>query len=132
MEQTRVLGKRILLVEDERWVRGCIKRLLELDAHSVTEAANGEEAVRLFDEAQFDVVITDFSMPGMDGEQLMDYIRARAPLQPIVLITACAERFIRQEHSADAILGKPFGIGELRLTLSELLCSKKPLNKKPE
>ena len=125
MEQTRVMGKRILLVEDERWVRACIKRLLELDAHLITEAANGEEAMRLFDESQFDVVITDFSMPGIDGEQLMVHIRARSPLQPIVLITACAERFMRQDHSADALLGKPFGVAELRLVLAELLCSKK-------
>jgi CheY-like chemotaxis protein len=121
MEQTKVLGKRILLVEDERWVRECIKRLLALDAHQITEAGNGVEAIALFAEGEFDVVITDYDMPMMTGDLLMDNIRSRAPFQPILLITACAERFTNQESSADAILSKPFGIAELRQTLAALL-----------
>ena len=52
METTRVIGKRILLVDDERWVRECIKRLLALDSHEITEASNGPEAVALFAEAK--------------------------------------------------------------------------------
>lgn len=126
MEQARVQGKRILLVEDERWVRECIKRLLALDAHLVTEAANGEEALQLFDAAQFDVVITDYDMPKMAGDVLMANIRARRPAQPIVMISACAERFIGRDHPANALLGKPFGIAELRQTLFELLCPQRP------
>lgn len=130
MEQARVRGKRILLVEDERWVRECIKRLLALDAHLVTEAANGEEAVQLFDSAQFDVVITDYDMPQMTGDQLIANIRARCPSQPVVMISACAERFIGRDHPANALLGKPFGIAELRQTLAELLCPERPSVKK--
>ena len=125
MEQKRVWGKRILLVEDERWVRECIKRLLALDAHVVTEAANGEEATQLFEGAQFDVVITDYDMPKMAGDQLMANIRARCPSQPILMISACVERFIGRNNPADALLGKPFGITELRQTLAELLSSER-------
>lgn|SRR5689334_14963985 len=121
MEQTRVVGKRILLVEDERWVRECIKRLLWLDAHSVTEAANGSEAVALFVKSEFDVVITDYDMPEMAGDELVANIRTLSPQQPILLISACADRFIREPSEADAILGKPFGVAELRQTLAALL-----------
>jgi CheY-like chemotaxis protein len=121
MEQDRVVGKRILLVEDERWVRECIKRLLWLDSHSVTEAANGLEAVELFDRAEFDVVITDFDMPRMAGDELVASIRNRAPTQPIILITAGVDRFMQHEHPASAFLGKPFGVAELRDTLARLL-----------
>jgi CheY-like chemotaxis protein len=121
MDRTRVTGKRILLVEDERWVRECIKRLLWLDAHAVTEAANGAEAVELFIESQFDVIITDYDMPQMAGDELVANIRSRAPHQPILLITACAELFEGDQNPADAILGKPFGIAELRQTLATLL-----------
>jgi CheY-like chemotaxis protein len=121
MDQTRVMGKRILLVEDERWVRECIKRLLWLDAHTVTEAANGSEAVALFVKDEFDIVITDYDMPGMAGDELVANIRSISPSQPILLITACADRFIRQASPADAILGKPFGVAELRQTLAALL-----------
>jgi|SRR5678810_1229984 CheY-like chemotaxis protein len=121
MDEPRVLGKRILLVEDERWVRECIKRLLWLDAHSVSEAANGSEAVALFVTEDFDVVITDYDMPEMAGDELVANIRTLSPDQPIVLITACADRLIRQDSRVDAILGKPFGVAELRHTLAALL-----------
>jgi CheY-like chemotaxis protein len=121
METTRVLGKRILLVEDERWVRECIKRLLALDAHEITEASNGMEAVALFSEGLFDVVITDYDMPKMTGDKLASQIRNRAPRQPILMITACAVQFGREENPVDAILEKPFGIAELRQTLANLL-----------
>jgi two-component system chemotaxis response regulator CheY len=115
------MGKRILLVEDERWVRECIKRLLALDAHTVTEAASGAEAIELFADSHFDVVITDYDMPRMAGDEFMANIRNHAPLQPIVMITACADQFIGQDSAANAILGKPFGIAELRQTLAALL-----------
>jgi CheY-like chemotaxis protein len=121
MDESRVFGKRILLVEDERWVRECIKRLLWLDAHNVSEAANGSEAVALFVSEEFDVVITDYDMPEMAGDELVANIRTLSPDQPIVLITACADRLIRQDSRADAILGKPFGVAELRHTLAALL-----------
>ena len=120
MEHTRVVGKRILLVEDERWVRECIKRLLWLDAHDITEAANGVEAIELFAESEFDVVITDFDMPKMAGDELLVNIRNRVPAQPIILVTACAERFIGQENKFNAILSKPFGVEDLRQTLASL------------
>jgi CheY-like chemotaxis protein len=121
MEQSRVVGKRILLVEDERWVRECIKRLLRLDDHTVTEAANGVEACEVFDPTAFDVVITDFDMPKMSGDELVASIRSRAPAQPILMITAYVDRFRGQENPADAILGKPFGVSELRQALATLL-----------
>jgi two-component system, cell cycle sensor histidine kinase and response regulator CckA len=121
METTRVIGKRILLVEDERWVRECIKRVLALDAHEITEASNGLEAVEMFAEGLFDVVITDYDMPKMTGDELAHQIRNRAPRQPILMITACAEQFGRLETPAIAILEKPFGIAELRQVLANLL-----------
>src|SRR5579872_5851674 len=101
MAPRRVVGKRILLVEDERWVRECIKRLLRVDEHAVTEAANGIEACELFEQAQFDVVITDYDMPKMAGDALVIRIRARSPAQPIVMITGCTERFRGKENPAD-------------------------------
>jgi CheY-like chemotaxis protein len=115
------MGKRILLVEDERWVRECIKRVLALDAHEITEASNGLEAVELFGEGLFDIVITDYDMPKMTGDELVNQIRNLAPLQPILMITACAEQFGRQENPPNAILEKPFGIAELRQVLANLL-----------
>ena len=121
MLQTRVVGKRILLVEDERWVRECIKRLLWLDGHIVTEAADGLEASTAFGQGEFDVVITDYDMPNMAGNELVARIRSRAPLQPILMITAGADLLKGGNNPVSAIMGKPFGIEELRRILSRLL-----------
>jgi CheY-like chemotaxis protein len=120
MNQSRIVGKRILLVEDERWVRECIKRLLWLDAHTVTEAANGLEAMELFSHEPFDIVITDYDMPRMAGDELVAHIRSQSPAQPILMITAGVERLRGQGNPASAVLGKPFGVQELRDSLASL------------
>ena len=130
MVQSRVVGKRILLVEDERWVRECIKRLLWLDGHVITEAADGVEAFELFGTGQFDVVITDCDMPRMAGDEFVDRIRNCAPAQPIVMITAGTERFHGRSNPANAILGKPFGVHELRQILVQVLSTTKPDRKR--
>jgi two-component system chemotaxis response regulator CheY len=98
--------------------------LLWLDAHTVTEAANGIEALKLFGQSAFDVVITDFEMPEMSGDELVASIRSRSPLQPVILITACSERFLDEESPFNVILGKPFGVEELRKSLAALCSSK--------
>ncbi len=121
MGLSRVLGKRVLLVEDERWVRECIKRLLWLDGHTVTEAGNGVEACAVFEIGRFDVIITDHDMPEMDGEVLAANIRSRAPAQPIIMITARADVLAEDHSPVNAVLSKPFGVEELRQTLAALL-----------
>ena len=60
-------------------------------------------------------------MPEMAGDELVANIRTRAPLQPVLMITALAEQLEGEPNRANAILGKPFGIAELRQTLVRLL-----------
>jgi CheY-like chemotaxis protein len=57
-------GKRILIVDDDDSVRGTVKRALEFQKYRVIEAANAKDALELFRGAAFDLVITDFEMPG--------------------------------------------------------------------
>ena len=64
-------GKNILLVEDDPAVRASIKLLLSIDRHTVTEAANGHEALQLFTGSRYDLVILDYRMPEMLGDELM-------------------------------------------------------------
>src|SRR5512137_1124526 len=88
MEQCIIRGKRILLVDDEPSVRESFRMLLEVDDHAVTEANNGAEAMDLFTKGQFDLVVTDFEMPVMKGDELAVRIKRLAPEQPILMITA--------------------------------------------
>ncbi len=68
-KQAVVRGKRILVVDDEEPLRACLRMMLELDGHRVTEARNGAEALNLLTTAEFDLVITDFEMPVMKGNE---------------------------------------------------------------
>ena len=89
-EQKRILGKRILLVEDEQGARESIKLLLSIDRHAVVEAPSGEQALEQLKSQPFDLAIVDYFMPGMRGSQLALHTREIAPALPIVMITACA------------------------------------------
>src|SRR5690242_13475156 len=88
-ERPVVSGKRILIVDDEEQLRACLRTMLELEGHHVTEATNGAEAWKLFSIGEFDLVITDFQMPVMEGNKLALGIKILAPSVPILMITAC-------------------------------------------
>ena len=83
--------RRILVVDDEPLVCDAVRMMLDFDGHQVKTAASGKEALAMFQEGQFDLVITDFEMPGMKGDELAAAIKAQAPNQPVVMITAYAE-----------------------------------------
>lgn len=123
MEASVIQSKRILLADDEPSVRAAIKLMLNLDEHTVTEAADGEEALRLFQQGEFEVVITDYAMPVMMGDELATRIRELVPSQPIIMITAHAG-MVRADgvalHSVDALLSKPCSLTDLRRALAKV------------
>jgi CheY-like chemotaxis protein len=121
MRPGKVLRKRILLADDQPGVRQAIKYLLELDEHSVTEARDGREAFELFRGSHFDLVITDFAMPEMAGNDLATEIKRLTPAQPIIMVTAYTSEMIGFANPVDAILNKPFSFQELRDTIARLL-----------
>jgi len=113
-------GKRILLVDDDASVRSAIKLLLSIDRHTVTEAAGGNEALHLFTGAQYDLVILDYFMPDMLGEELAQHIRQLAPGQPILMLTAYLEKLVDTGQTPDLRLGKPVTHDELRWAITKL------------
>ena len=113
--------KRILLVDDQPSVREAISLLLSLDEHTVVEASNGAEALDLFKGDHFDLVITDFEMPKMKGNELAVRIKQLSPAQPILMITAYAATLGDSVNPVDAILNKPFQLADLRRAMAEHL-----------
>jgi len=123
METDPVSHKRVLLVDDQHAVRIAVKLLLEaLFDYHITEASDGGEAFKLFNRERFDLVITDYQMPGMMGNQLALQIRKVAPKQPILMITAFADQLRGAENPVDAILNKPFSARELTQAIDKMLC----------
>ena len=82
---------RILVVDDEPYVCDAIRMMLVFDGHHVETASSGRDALAVFDKGKFDLVITDYAMPQMRGDELAQRIKQRSPSMPIVMITAHAE-----------------------------------------
>jgi CheY-like chemotaxis protein len=121
-EPDKVQRKRILLADDQQDVRELTKMLLGMDDHTVTEAANGREALALFTQEQFDLVITDYTMPLMKGDELARNIKRLAPSEPILMITGSAREPEGIHGAVDALLEKPFSFEDLRRAVARLLC----------
>jgi CheY-like chemotaxis protein len=114
-------GKSILLVDDEPAVRSATSLMLSLDGHRVTEATSGAEALRLFRQGQFDLVITDFAMADMNGNELVAQLKSQAPTTPAVMITGHDKKLGGGENGVDAILTKPYKLDELRGIIDRVL-----------
>lgn len=119
-EQVQVRGKRILLVEDEEPLRTCLRMILEFAGHQVTEASNGAEAWNAFTLGKYDLVITDFEMPVMDGSRLAIGIKLLAPALPILMITASEKARRGPKNPIDILLNKPFTVVELHRAIQQL------------
>ena len=129
---TPPIQKRILITEDDDSVRQTIKLLLMVDHYAVTEARTGEEALDLLKRERFDLVITDFEMPGLKGNELALIIKQQLPSQPILMLTAFAERLGDCDNPVDAVLAKPFRIQDLRKAMAKLLGAQAPGSKNAE
>ena len=119
--ESAVAPKAILLVDDQPEVREVIKVLLEIDGHRVTEAADGVQGLELFKTGSFDLVVTDYFMPRMRGDEMAARIKELAPSQPILMITGSAEKSGGLAPAADALLCKPFTLDALRQIVAQLL-----------
>ena len=115
-------SKRILVVDDEPFVCDAVKMMLTFDGHQVETAGSGQEALSKFEQGKFDVVITDYSMPNMKGDELAVNIKSRAPKQPVVLITAYAEMLRASSEpleGVDFMISKPFLLENLREAITK-------------
>ncbi len=100
--------KNILVVDDDPNTRESIKLLLDIDRHLVTVASNGMEALELIQKwGGFDLVITDYLMPGMLGDELARRIRTFTPAQPILMVTAYVEKLNAPRQPANNNPGQP-------------------------
>jgi CheY-like chemotaxis protein len=113
--------KRILVVDDEPLICYAVKMMLQHDGHVVETAGSAEDALTLLEKGKFDLVITDYKMPGMTGDELALAIKALDPAQLVIMITAYAEMLKSAEHSLegiDYILSKPFLMADLRTAIA--------------
>ncbi len=94
-----ILKSMILLVEDEAISRYGFAQVLRTNGHEVKEAADGQEALELLEQYDFDLVITDLAMPKVTGFGLAAQMRVKWPDIPILLLTAYLSPDASTEHS---------------------------------
>ena len=110
-ESVERLPTRLLVVDDEDFVRDLLREILECENCEVCVAASGSEALSVFGEMEFDGVFTDIGMPGMSGWELAREIRQRDKRIPIAVITGWGEAVASHEQKAagvDWVVAKPF------------------------
>ena len=83
-------GSQILIVDDQSTMRKTLQRMLESSGSTATVAASGEEALHLFDNNQFDLVLVDILMPGMDGLEVLKAVRRKHSMSelPVIMVTS--------------------------------------------
>jgi CheY-like chemotaxis protein len=122
---------RILLIDDNRHGLVARRSVLEQQGHKVTTATNGQDGLERFQEETFDLVVTDYRMPGMTGQQVIKKIRQEKPKIPIVLLSGYVEALGLEAGGtgADIVLSK--GPGEVQEMLRAIARLHRKIPKKP-
>jgi two-component system response regulator MprA len=115
---------RVLLADDDRAIRESLVRALELEGYRVAEVTDGVAALATARREEFDVLIIDVMMPGVDGLGVCRVLRADGDPTPVLMLTArveTADRVAGLDAGADDYLPKPFELDELLARLRALL-----------
>ncbi|PGZ98306.1 DNA-binding response regulator [Bacillus pseudomycoides] len=114
---------RVLIADDEKEIRDLLKKYLERELYTVDIAINGEEALHLFEQNKYNLIILDLMMPKVDGIEVCRRLRNKTNI-PILMLTA-------KDHEVDKILGlsigaddyitKPFSINEVVARVKALM-----------
>lgn len=120
----------VLFIEDDRMNRRVVKDMLDVAGSKLIEAETGEEGLALLDGADYDILLVDLRMPGMDGMEVIGHVRARADHKgriPIIVVTADAAPHLRAEclaAGADEVLFKPVAMTALFNSMGAVLAKR--------
>jgi DNA-binding response OmpR family regulator len=116
---------RILVVDDELLIREILRQALIMDGYEVETAANGNEAMKLFNAGEFDLVITDLMMPEKEGIETIQEMKLLAPELKIIAMSGRqgigSFLNVAKHLGASAILAKPFEHAALSASIREVL-----------
>jgi two-component system chemotaxis response regulator CheY len=115
---------RILAIDDSPSIRALVASALGTDGHGVFQANDGLEALKLVSTQKFDLVITDFNMPQMNGLEFIKRYREKERFTPVLVLTTEVNPTLRQSAKAAGATGwlvKPFQADALRTLVKNLL-----------
>ncbi len=114
----------ILIVDDEPLMRRNLKMLLSRNGFETSEASDGREALDAIHQSKFDLVITDYKMPGMDGLEFAKRVHAENPALPVFLVTAFLGYDVEEaalQCGVKALMTKPVALEDLLQKVRQIL-----------
>lgn len=120
----RYRSSRILVVDDEEYIRDLVARILTVEGYSCVTAASGEEAVKLLEDNEFHLIVSDILMPGMSGLDLLTFVKSLYKEVAMVMATAVSDRKIAidaLDMGAYGYIIKPFDRNELLISVAAAL-----------
>jgi len=127
LENVIVEDLNVLIVDDSSFARNQIRRVLsEMGIEHFTEADSGKSAIPIIDSEFFDLIITDYHMPDIDGQALTDYIRNESSQKsvPLLMVTSEGDQSVLttvQQSGVSAICNKPFDVAGVKTSIERLL-----------
>ena len=118
------MGKRILIIEDEREIQDILKELLMDAGYEATAASDGLEGITLFQKRKFDLILLDIMMPKIDGLEVLRSFRQTGKTTPVLFLTAkdaVPDRVKGLDSGANDYLVKPFSFDELMARLRAII-----------
>ncbi len=116
---------KVLVVDDDPSIRLLYKEELEEEGYEVQVASSGQEALRVFDEFEPDIVTLDILMPDMDGIQVLRKMKEKRPRVPVIMSTAYDYRDDFAVWASEAYVVKSSDLTELKKTIREILQKRK-------
>jgi DNA-binding response OmpR family regulator len=109
-------GRWLLLIDDDSSVRSLVSEMLTILGYRVDEASDGVEGLGLFDRGHYDLVVTDYMMPRLNGAAVADAIRRKGSTACVMVLTGCADDSGIEglRHRGIPILAKPVGLTQLK------------------
>jgi DNA-binding response OmpR family regulator len=113
---------RVLVVDDERYVRGLLSELLTIWGCEADVASNGTEGLKLFKQQSYDLVLVDYVMPGCSGLELVEHVRTSDAAVGVIMLTASgAELDSHVRRLGFTLLRKPLQIDRLEKAVRQTL-----------
>ncbi len=115
---------RILIIEDEEQLINIMKRRLKEEGYAVDLAMDGKEGLNFAEAVNYDCIVLDIMLPGIDGFYILKRLRARKVITPILVLTAkdtVLDKVTGLDSGADDYITKPFSFDELLARIRALL-----------
>jgi CheY-like chemotaxis protein len=115
---------KIMLVDDDEWIRDSLSLFFEAEGCNLLTLETAEEGIEAVKQQAFDIVISDYKLPGMDGLEFLRRVKEKQPNAFEILITAYANREICEEAKmvgVQDIIPKPFTSEDVETSLARII-----------